>query len=256
MSDNSEQFGAYEGHDGSDSHRRLALSYAVQEALTPEQIKAAQILERAAVEMSMPKLFFPFQGYGYISQGFKSGHPAIDFPYPDGTLVYAAHDGEVVAAGKATGGFAGYAYHVKIVNEELGIATLYAHLRKDGVLVKVGQKVKAKELIGKGDSTGNSTGPHLHFELLKRPYRSYTSDAIDPTPYLVRWELDEEEPGDNPTPTPGDTVTATAGVNVRIGPSVTAKAIGTAPAGTTLEVIGREGDWVKVAVYVHGDYVK
>lgn len=97
-----------------------------------------------------------------INSGFgpRSGgmHQAIDIGVATGTTVRAAAAGTVTYAGWATG----YGYLVKIAHAS-GYETRYGH--NSQLLVKVGQKVTQGQTIAHSGSTGNSTGPHLHFEI-------------------------------------------------------------------------------------------
>ncbi len=88
-------------------------------------------------------------------------HSGTDLAAPMGAPVEAAHFGTVIFAGNK----GGYGKTVIIAYKDGQYATLYGHLSE--LLVKEGQKVIAKQLIGKVGSTGASTGPHLHFELRK-----------------------------------------------------------------------------------------
>jgi murein DD-endopeptidase MepM/ murein hydrolase activator NlpD len=88
-------------------------------------------------------------------------HAGLDFAAPQGTPIYATADGVVRVAGN-TGN--GYGNHV-IINHGYGYETLYGHQYR--IKAKVGQRVKRGELIGWVGSTGKSTGPHLHYEVLK-----------------------------------------------------------------------------------------
>ena len=97
---------------------------------------------------------------GSISQGYWEGHRAIDIYAPRGTPIIAADAGTVVAAHYATG----YGRMV-VVDHGNGYQTLYAHM--DAFFVEVGQDVEKGQLLGKCGSTGNSTGPHVHFEVRK-----------------------------------------------------------------------------------------
>ena len=104
----------------------------------------------------------------YYSDG--SSHRAIDLRAAVGTPVYAAEDGTVdwVQAwdGHSTRGDQSYGNLVRIRHANYNggkLQTLYAHLKESKV--KCGQAVKEGELIGYGGNTGNSTGPHLHFEV-------------------------------------------------------------------------------------------
>lgn len=91
-------------------------------------------------------------------QGFKKMHTGIDFAAGQGTPIYAAGDG-LVADAKWWGG---YGRWVRVTHNK-DWQTGYAHMSR--VAVKPGQYVKQGELIGYVGSTGNSTGPHLHFEV-------------------------------------------------------------------------------------------
>lgn len=97
-------------------------------------------------------------------------HRAIDLRAAVGTPVYAAEDGTVdwVQAwdGRSTSGDQSYGNLVRIRHADYNggkLQTLYAHLKESKV--KYGQAVKEGELIGYSGNTGNSTGPHLHFEV-------------------------------------------------------------------------------------------
>ena len=92
-------------------------------------------------------------------QGFPHFHTGIDLAAPMNTPVYAAGDGVVVAA---TASDAGYGNHIVIAHDGHTL-TLYGHLAVMGV--KPGDPVKQGQLIGLVGSTGNSTGPHTHFEV-------------------------------------------------------------------------------------------
>lgn len=97
-----------------------------------------------------------------ISQRFWSRHPGIDLAAPMGTQVKAADAGYVVAAGWSP---YGYGFHV-VIDHGNQMQTLYGHLSKFNV--KVGDSVTRGQVIGNVGSTGNSTGPHLHFEVRVR----------------------------------------------------------------------------------------
>jgi len=97
--------------------------------------------------------------------GFAHFHTGIDLSVPLGTPVFAAADGVVVLARPMTdtaGALVGYGNYV-IIQHDAGLKTLYGHLLTIGV--KEGDQVKRGQLIGLVGSTGNSTGPHTHFEV-------------------------------------------------------------------------------------------
>ena len=104
--------------------------------------------------------------YGYrvhpIS-GEKNYHTGVDIGMAQGTEILAGHDGTVTLAGNA----GGYGLCVAIEGEAYEghtLTTKYGHCSE--ILVSVGQEVKAGDVIAKVGSTGNSTGPHLHLEIL------------------------------------------------------------------------------------------
>ncbi len=103
---------------------------------------------------------FDWPTSGTINQQFWSGHPAVDIGAWTGAPVGAADGGYVAVA---TGGWnGGYGNHV-IIDHGNGFVTLYAHL--NSIYVKPGENVVRGEQIGSVGNTGNSTGPHLHFEI-------------------------------------------------------------------------------------------
>ncbi|WP_314408466.1 transglycosylase family protein [Streptomyces kroppenstedtii] len=114
----------------------------------------------------------PYHAAG--SSWSKGYHTGVDFPVPTGTSVKSVGAGSVVTAG--WGGSFGYQV---VVRHGDGRYTQYAHL--SAISVKAGQSVGAGQRIGRSGSTGNSSGPHLHFEVRTGP--GFGSD-IDPVAYL------------------------------------------------------------------------
>ncbi|WP_369198472.1 transglycosylase family protein [Streptomyces djakartensis] len=104
----------------------------------------------------------------------KGYHTGVDFPVPTGTTVKSVAAGSVVSAG--WGG--SYGYQVVIRHSD-GRYSQYAHL--SAISVRDGQPVSAGQRIGRSGSTGNSSGPHLHFEVRTGP--GFGSD-VDPVAYL------------------------------------------------------------------------
>jgi murein DD-endopeptidase MepM/ murein hydrolase activator NlpD len=104
----------------------------------------------------------------------KGYHTGVDFPVPTGTSVKAIGAGEVVTAG--WGGSFGYQV---VIRHSDGHYSQYAHL--SAISVRNGQSVGAGQRIGRSGSTGNSSGPHLHFEVRTGP--GFGTD-IDPGAYL------------------------------------------------------------------------
>ncbi|MER5769803.1 transglycosylase family protein [Streptomyces sp. NPDC001985] len=113
--------------------------------------------------------------YRQTGSSWSSGyHTGVDFPVATGTSVKAVSSGRVVSAGWA----GSYGYQVVIRHND-GRYSQYAHL--SALSVRAGQQVTAGQRIARSGSTGNSSGPHLHFEIRTGP--GYGSD-IDPLAYL------------------------------------------------------------------------
>jgi len=110
----------------------------------------------------------------------KKFHAGMDFTAPRGTEVYATGDGVVELAKRSVGG---YGKQI-IINHGYGFRTRYAHL--NAFSVELGQKVKRGQLIGLVGSTGKSTAPHLHYEVLKN------GKAVNPINYYFN-DLTPEE---------------------------------------------------------------
>jgi murein DD-endopeptidase MepM/ murein hydrolase activator NlpD len=125
---------------------------------------------------------WPVSGRSYISQYFWSGHHAIDIAAPYGAPVVAAVGGTVIFAGwrSYTGGG-----NVIWVEENGKLYTTYNHLSK--WFVKVGQRISAGQRIGSIGTSGEATGPHLHFEVWTGyPWGLGTVvDAVNPCKYLA-----------------------------------------------------------------------
>ncbi|MFD9429577.1 transglycosylase family protein [Streptomyces sp. NPDC060002] len=114
----------------------------------------------------------PYHATG--SSWSKGYHTGVDFPVPTGTSVRAVKPGEVVSAGWA----GSFGYQVVIRHAD-GRYSQYAHL--SAISVRDGQSVSGGQRIGRSGSTGNSTGPHLHFEVRTGP--GFGTD-VDPVAYL------------------------------------------------------------------------
>ena len=114
-------------------------------------------------------------GFGYridpVYKDFRL-HAGLDFSAPTGTPIYATSDGVVQIAGFKTDGYG----NKVVINHGFGFQTLYAHMVR--VKAKVGKSVKRGEVIGYIGSTGKSTGPHLHYEVIKRGAK------VDPVYYF------------------------------------------------------------------------
>ncbi len=102
---------------------------------------------------------WPTGNHTISGNDYWSGHLAIDIGAVLGERVMAADSGVIVFAGWATGGYG----NAVAIDHGNGYQTLYAHL--NNVNVSCGQSVSQGQAIGAAGSTGNSTGPHLHFEI-------------------------------------------------------------------------------------------
>lgn len=93
--------------------------------------------------------------------GYNKMHKGIDFAAPTGTPIYAAGDGKIVKAGR----FSSYGNYVRIRHRG-DLDTAYGHMSKIASGIKPGSRVKQGQIIGYVGTTGRSTGPHLHYEVL------------------------------------------------------------------------------------------
>ena len=114
-------------------------------------------------------------GFGYRGDPLYKDyrlHAGLDFAAPSGTPIYATADGVVQAAGFNTDGYG----NKVVINHGYGYQTLYGHMVR--VKARAGQRVKRGEVIGYIGSTGKSTGPHCHYEVIKR------GTKVDPVYYF------------------------------------------------------------------------
>lgn len=95
--------------------------------------------------------------------GYRRKHKGVDFAAPSGTPIYAAGDGVVERANR----YGGYGNYIRIRHAN-GYKTAYAHLRSFKKGIRAGKRVEQGDVIGYVGSTGASTGPHLHYEVLSK----------------------------------------------------------------------------------------
>lgn len=199
----SDRYKALQGYDNSklmtDVTQRLdklTKQLYIQSKSFDEVVKLAKNKEKliASIPAIMPinnkNLKHAPSGFGwrthpiYKTQEF---HPGMDFTAEQGTPIYATGDGIVESADANA---QGYGNHV-VVNHSFGYKTLYAHMSK--IAVKPNAKVKRGDLLGYVGSTGLSTGPHLHYEVIKNgekinPINFYYND-LTPEQYQIMLEL-------------------------------------------------------------------
>ncbi|MGC5006810.1 M23 family metallopeptidase [Streptomyces sp. NBC_00353] len=119
--------------------------------------------------------------FGNDGSRWAHKHSGQDFAVPIGTRVEAAHSGVVVKAGP-NGGGDGPAYgNAIVIKHSNGMYSQYAHLSQ--IDVRIGQAVQTGEKIALSGNTGNSSGPHLHFEI--RTTANYGS-AVNPVMFLQK----------------------------------------------------------------------
>ena len=125
-------------------------------------------------------LQWPLPGHTYISCHFgkvdafgNAGHRGTDIPAPEGTPILAAHSGTVLVSGWNDS----YGNQV-LLDNGAGLSTRYAHMT--ATAVTAGETVTAGQVIGYVGSTGDSTGNHLHFEVMQGGIRVNPLDMVSP----------------------------------------------------------------------------
>ncbi|MFJ4567522.1 M23 family metallopeptidase [Streptomyces caelestis] len=163
---------------------KAAKAAAVKKAAAKAAAAKKAAVQKAAAK-AKPSWVDPVKKYklsaSFAQNGgmWQSTHSGQDFAVPSGTQVVAAHGGTVVKAG-GNGAGDGPAYgNAVVIKHGNGTYSQYAHLSK--VEVRIGQVVKTGQEIARSGNTGNSSGPHLHFEIRTTP--NYGS-AVDPVKFL------------------------------------------------------------------------
>ena len=154
-------------------------------AAAVKKAAAAKAAVKKAAKKATPSWVDPVKKYklsaSFAQNGgmWQSTHSGQDFAVPSGTQVVATHGGTVVKAG-GNGAGDGPAYgNAVVIKHGNGTYSQYAHLST--VKVRIGQVVKTGQEIARSGNTGNSSGPHLHFEIRTTP--NYGS-AVDPVKFL------------------------------------------------------------------------
>jgi murein DD-endopeptidase MepM/ murein hydrolase activator NlpD len=147
-----------------------------------DQAKKAEAAQRAKARSWTPPISADYTlsaPYAASGDRWASTHSGQDFAVPSGTTVRAVHGGTVVTAG-GWGAGDGPAYgNAIVIRHDSGTYSQYAHLSR--IEVSVGEKVTTGERIALSGNTGNSTGPHLHFEIRTAPDYGY---AVDPVQFM------------------------------------------------------------------------
>ena len=176
----------------------LDTQLAQEAAVAAAQQKLRELATLLPAQMAAIRRHRPFiapeiapvsQGFGptdldieppLVFQGtfFPHFHTGIDLAAAEGTPLHAAADGVVLLAAASVdsaGRLTGYGNYV-IIGHAAGFLTLYGHM--SAVAVRAGDRVRQGQLIGLEGSTGNSTGPHVHFEIRR------DGALLDPAPFL------------------------------------------------------------------------
>jgi murein DD-endopeptidase MepM/ murein hydrolase activator NlpD len=155
---------------------RPAANVAVHNAELAHGVAFAQERAQREARLQQPLFIMPTKGIFTSGFGYRWGvlHAGIDLANSIGTPIHAVSDGVVIDSGPT----AGYGMWVKLRHAD-GTVTLYGHVNT--TLVRVGQRVMAGDQIATMGNRGNSTGPHLHFEVLLGG-----TQRVDPVPWLAK----------------------------------------------------------------------
>lgn len=168
-------------NEGSAGHRRIVANVSYRDGVeTDVEILAEEVTEEAVARvvevgtLTPPTYIRPLSGgriSSYYGQRWGTLHGGVDYACSTGTSVMASSSGVVLEAGWN----GSYGYTILIGHPD-GKRTRYAHLSR--ILVSYGQSVSQGGVIGLSGNTGNSTGPHLHFEMIVNGVR------VNPLDYL------------------------------------------------------------------------
>ena len=139
--------------------------------LLSEEMRPSLLALCGGIAVADGELCWPLPGHTYISCHFgemdafgNAGHRGTDIPAPEGTPILAAHSGAVLVSGWNDS----YGNQV-LLDNGAGLSTRYAHMT--ATAVTAGETVTAEQVIGYVGSTGDSTGNHLHFEVMQNGVR-------------------------------------------------------------------------------------
>ena len=146
--------------------------------LLSEEMRPSLLALCGGIAVADGELYWPLPGHTYISCHFgeadafgNAGHRGTDIPAPEGTPILAAHSGTVLVSGWNDS----YGNQV-LLDNGAGLSTRYAHMTQTAVTA--GEAVTAGQVIGYVGSTGDSTGNHLHFEVMQGGVR------VDPLSFV------------------------------------------------------------------------
>ena len=146
--------------------------------LLSEEMRPSRLALCGGIAVADGALCWPLPGHTYISCHFgeadafgNTGHRGTDIPAPEGTPILAAHSGTVLVSGWNDS----YGNQV-LLDNGAGLSTRYAHMTASAVTA--GETVTAGQVIGYVGSTGDSTGNHLHFEVMQDGVRVNPMDMV------------------------------------------------------------------------------
>ena len=146
--------------------------------LLSEEMRPSLLALCGGIAVADGELCWPLPGHTYISCHFgetdafgNAGHRGTDIPAPEGTPILAAHSGTVLVSGWNDS----YGNQV-LLDNGAGLSTRYAHMT--ATAVTAGETVTAGQVIGYVGSTGDSTGNHLHFEVMQDGVRVNPMDMV------------------------------------------------------------------------------
>ena len=148
--------------------------------LLSEEMRPSLLALCGGIAVADGELCWPLPGHTYISCHFgevdafgNAGHRCTDIPAPEGTPILAAHSGTVLISGWNDS----YGNQV-LLDNGAGLSTRYAHMMQTAVTA--GEAATAGQIIGYVGSTGDSTGNHLHFEMMQGGIRVNPLDMVSP----------------------------------------------------------------------------
>ena len=146
--------------------------------LLSEEMRPSLLALCGGIAVADGALCWPLPGHTYISYHFgemdafgNAGHRGTDIPAPEGTPILAAHSGTVLVSGWNDS----YGNQV-LLDNGAGLSTRYAHMT--ATAVTAGETVTAGQVIGYVGNTGDSTGFHLHFEVMQNGVRVNPMDMV------------------------------------------------------------------------------
>lgn len=141
-----------------------------------------------------PRISSPFGWRIHPILKYKRHHNGVDYASATGTPVQAVNKGRVVFAGPSMikrkdgePGGGGYIVRIRFKKRAKWFTASYMHLQKGTIRVRVGDRVTMGQILAKSGNTGESTGPHLHFEIQRGKKYLWTADGsryLEPVSFI------------------------------------------------------------------------